>query len=443
MQSVIWPTDTLRPGATGGSKPATEWLKLLVDANNSNAPAVTLRLYTPDSPDGKELAVDASGFAPMFIIKPPPKNRTYWLSFDRRRCALRYGRGYHMEETVEKTWTLDLESNDSRGLSAGDKAALQKLFGRTVKMGYLKITGATPGMGEDRQGGLQDAVDTVEFDPLPLVSDLPIKVLDSSKVTLAALDAPKEERYMFSADLPAACKVLYDNVAAGSTPTSWALQLCIGVQLHLLLTAVCAVGADVVLDEKLAKAISHSIDKDFGYLRITLGPEGGDGPGIPYVLEIWPGGSRSPIHNHGGVCAVIKVLRGSIEVALHNKIEFMVPEPGKEDTSRHPNAQLEELKLEPLKVATLVKGDVTWMDKNWFQCHRLHNTSDQRGDFCATIQCYKYDDEDRVRWPGFDFLSQDRGIGFFDPESDMSYSEMRKKVLEEYKNGSKDTPTSE
>jgi hypothetical protein len=168
--------------------------------------------------------------------------------------------------------------------------------------GYLKITGATPGMGEDRQGGLQDAVDTVEFDPLPLVSDLPIKVLDSSKVTLAALDAPKEERYMFSADLPAACKVLYDNVAgrinhtakvcmlcrgkiraigrqarpwcnaclssllhasathaAGSTPTSWALQLCIGVQLHLLLTAVCAVGADVVLDEKLAKAISHSI----------------------------------------------------------------------------------------------------------------------------------------------------------------------------------------
>jgi hypothetical protein len=70
----------------------------------------------------------------MFIIKPPPKNRTYWLSFDRRRCALRYGRGYHMEETVEKTWTLDLESNDSRGLSAGDKAALQKLFGRTVKM---------------------------------------------------------------------------------------------------------------------------------------------------------------------------------------------------------------------------------------------------------------------------------------------------------------------
>jgi hypothetical protein len=61
MQSVIWPTDTLRPGATGGSKPATEWLKLLVDANNSNAPAVTLRLYTPDSPDGKELAVDASG----------------------------------------------------------------------------------------------------------------------------------------------------------------------------------------------------------------------------------------------------------------------------------------------------------------------------------------------------------------------------------------------
>jgi hypothetical protein len=42
-------------------------------------------------------------------------------------------------------------------------------------------------------------------------------------------------------------------------------------------------------------------------------------------------------------------------------------------------------------------------------------------DLSLPMYC-RYDDEDRVRWPGFDFLSQDRGIGFFDPESDMSYS---------------------
>ncbi len=63
-------------------------------------------------------------------------------------------------------------------------------------------------------------------------------------------------------------------------------------------------GANVVLDDELAAAISYSIktpgkalheklkkkDPEFGYLRVVLGPELGDGPGVPYVLEIWPGG---------------------------------------------------------------------------------------------------------------------------------------------------------
>lgn len=63
-------------------------------------------------------------------------------------------------------------------------------------------------------------------------------------------------------------------------------------------------GANVVLDDELAAAISYSIktpgkalheklkgkDEAFGYLRVVLGPELGDGPGVPYVLEIWPGG---------------------------------------------------------------------------------------------------------------------------------------------------------
>ena len=43
------------------------------------------------------------------------------------------------------------------------------------------------------------------------------------------------------------------------------------------------------------------------YLRVTLGQSVGNSPGIPYVLEIWPSGHYSPIHNHGGCNAVIKV----------------------------------------------------------------------------------------------------------------------------------------
>ena len=42
---------------------------------------------------------------------------------------------------------------------------------------------------------------------------------------------------------------------------------------------------------------------------------------MPYVLEIWPGGNGSPIHNHGGACAIIKVLFGCLSVNLFNKLK--------------------------------------------------------------------------------------------------------------------------
>jgi hypothetical protein len=52
------------------------------------------------------------------------------------------------------------------------------------------------------------------------------------------------------------------------------------------------------------------------YLRITLGRNNGESPGVPYVMEIWPSGHYSPIHNHAGANAIIRVLHGSIHVKL-------------------------------------------------------------------------------------------------------------------------------
>ena len=54
-------------------------------------------------------------------------------------------------------------------------------------------------------------------------------------------------------------------------------------------------------------------------MRVTLGTHRGFSPGIPYVLEIWPGGCESPIHNHGNAYAVIKVLHGAIKVTIYKK----------------------------------------------------------------------------------------------------------------------------
>lgn len=46
------------------------------------------------------------------------------------------------------------------------------------------------------------------------------------------------------------------------------------------------------------------------YLRVTVGDNSsGASPGCsPYVLEVWPAGHSSPVHNHGSSFVVMKVL---------------------------------------------------------------------------------------------------------------------------------------
>jgi hypothetical protein len=48
------------------------------------------------------------------------------------------------------------------------------------------------------------------------------------------------------------------------------------------------------------------------YIRVSVGLPSGCSPGIPYVLEIWPPGHFSPIHNHGNAFGIVRMLHGSI-----------------------------------------------------------------------------------------------------------------------------------
>ncbi|GLI60050.1 hypothetical protein VaNZ11_001902 [Volvox africanus] len=337
-------------------------------------------------------------------VTVPPDNRTYWLSYDRAHLRIKYGKGYHMEETTEFIWDLSDQLTPEE---------IEDLFGNQVKMATFTCR---QGWSQATGGGVEDSRAFVEFDRLPLTRNPPPKVKDSSTLTLEDLD---EQDYTFSADLPGACQILYKNVA----------------------------GASMLLDDKLVKAIKYSIEtpgktlsnklaekpKEFGYLRVTLGTQRGDGPGIPYVLEIWPGTSKSPIHNHGNVCAVIKVLHGSIDVDVYNKLTELL-EHHKADPSREQVISSDTPPV-PITSVHLEKGDVTWMDSNWYQCHQLINPAEQRGDFCATIQCYKYDDQDRVVWPGFDYIeatNHDDLVHLFEPDSDFTYGDMKYKVLKEY-----------
>jgi len=145
------------------------------------------------------------------------------------------------------------------------------------------------------------------------------------------------------------------------------------------------------------------------YLRITLGENNGESPGIPYVMEIWPVGHFSPIHNHGGSSAIIRVLNGSIQVGLF------------------PFLSLDE--LTPFATADFTKDDITWISPSLNQVHQLKNLESNK-DTCITIQCYMYEDTDTTHYDYFDYLGDKQGQ--FDPDSDMEFIEFKKTMKAEW-----------
>ncbi len=151
------------------------------------------------------------------------------------------------------------------------------------------------------------------------------------------------------------------------------------------------------------------------YLRITLNENNGESPGIPYVMEIWPAGHYSPVHNHGGANAVIRVLSGAIRVKLFAFLGG--PSFGE---------------------ATFQEGDVTWISPTLNQVHQLENPDQPAAGTntnklpCITIQCYMYDAEDKAHYDYFDYLDQAGKIQQFDPNSDMDFVEFKDTIRTEW-----------
>jgi len=133
------------------------------------------------------------------------------------------------------------------------------------------------------------------------------------------------------------------------------------------------------------------------YLRITLGENNGESPGVPYVMEVWPPGHYSPVHNHGGSSAVIRVLSGAINVSL---FPFLGA-------------------AEAFAQASFKKEDVTWISPALNQVHQLKNLSTT--DTCITIQCYMYETSDTKHYDYFDYLDADQAVHKFEPDSDMDF----------------------
>jgi hypothetical protein len=149
------------------------------------------------------------------------------------------------------------------------------------------------------------------------------------------------------------------------------------------------------------------------YLRITLGQNNGESPGIPYVMEIWPVGHYSPIHSHSSANAVIRVLHGSINVSLF------------------PFLCATKSGVPPFAKANFEKGDITWISNTLNQVHQLRNLPTNQ-DTCITIQCYMYDEDDSQHYDYFDYIDENGKKQQYTPDSDMDFISFKRLMKSEY-----------
>jgi hypothetical protein len=312
----------------------------------------------------------------------PAKNVFYWVSLDSQHQAIKFGIGEARPETVKFAYNL---LTDSPNLQ--EPESYKKFFESlsTIK----NISNIKP----------------IKLLRDPIINPVPLKIKRIDELTMSDI---AECKYMPNAFL---------------TQTNQQLFNCIS-------------GKNFVLDDDyfpyFSKAIQHSIvtegcwcykkllekSSEFNpdkpnlyetYLRITLGRNSGESPGIPYVMEIWPSNHYSPIHSHADSNAVIRVLHGSINVTL---FPFLGA-------------------TEPFGNSDFEKDDITWLSPELNQIHQLRNNTD---DVCITIQCYMYDANNEKHYDYFDYLDDNKKIVQYEPDSDSDFVKFKEIIRSEWNN---------
>ena len=304
------------------------------------------------------------------------KNASYWFSLDSQNQRLTAGIGEARKETAVYSYQFPADQNK--------KLFLESLV--SVKVENLQVTRL-----------LRD----------PITRSVPLVVKGTDELTM---DALASGLYLPKANLSLTSQKLYECIAGKqfvlntpdfpeftqaiehsiATPGKWCYEL---------------------LKQKSTEFDKDKPNEKETYLRITLGENNGESPGIPYVMEIWPVGHYSPIHNHGGASAVIRVLNGSINVSL---FPFLSGDA-----------------VEPFAKADFVKEDITWISPELNQVHQLKNLEGNK-DTCITIQCYMYEEDNKKHYDYFDYLDESGAKQQFEPNSDMDFVEFKKLMKKEW-----------
>ena len=362
--------------------------------------------FAPESGDSLPLvfSVEAGGMGIFYEGEKTPiaytteqgvdvgRKQTYWISINKNLSTIKCGTGYVINALTQLEYTA----------ADGDT----KFEGMIDNLKTIASSGVNP----------RDTKMELVYWKYPVTVDLPPLVVANSEITLANLDTDNKTVVQNLSD---ECQKLFANVAGSNiqlnTPDFPDFSEAIDYSIR---TKGCV--CYNMLKSKVSEFSGEGAPKNDAnetYLRVTLGTNKGDSPGVPYVMEIWPGGHYSPVHNHSNANAVIKVLHGSLTTFWFKSLE-------KEDDVPYTSAQCKS-------------GDVTWLSDRQFQTHRLFNhnvgNNNEPGPPCVTVQCYMYNDEDDQHYEYFDYLDDvTKETKQFEPNSDWDYLEFKQLLFAEY-----------
>ncbi|KAK6522771.1 hypothetical protein TWF281_002207 [Arthrobotrys megalospora] len=384
---------------------ATESVEFLVKTEGTLYPMLALKITKSEvvfsKKDGddeetilKHIEVRAGGNLVTSAIAPS-EGLVYWLSIDRSNRILRYGKHYISKRLTFAEVRLD-DQTEVASLAPDARVAEGEWL---EKLTYIETN-------EDGMPGSEPRIFR-----LPVTVDLPPLVVPNDMVSLRELDLATVTT---SANLPEACQRLYQNVAgkgvalesSGFKDLALAIDKSVttaGYWGHSKLKTKCN-DPNNITDEEF----------QYKYLRVTIGLNLGNSPGIPYVMEVWPPGHKSVIHDHGDACAVIRVLSGKIQCTWYDALIS-----GTDPNPLGPPVQLQ-------------KDQITWLGKNQYQVHALENTQKET---CVTLQCYQFPKGDNVHVEKFRYIDVTKKTKEpFKPNSDCTFEEFCGYMEWEWKN---------
>ena len=374
---------------------------LLFKQENNKTPCI-FYIYNQDKTDGLKIeftleSVSITEISSKKILEHPLNNKGltnnngayYWFSIDSQNQRLYTGIGEARLDTIIYKY-LYKNNNKGEEFFEKDKQFLKSLV------------------------SIQIATESTSIIPMrllrdPITQNVPLFVKDTNELTMTDI---AEGSFLPDSNLSLTSQILYNSISGKKfvlndndfPDFSKAIEYSI---------ATPGMWCNKKLKEKSTEFSKDTPNLLETYLRITLGENNGESPGIPYVMEIWPVNHYSPIHSHAEADAIIRVLHGEINVTLY------------------PYLCAEKDGVKPFGVANFKEGDITWISPTLNQIHKLKNL-ETNTDTCITIQCYMYNKSNKTHYDYFDYIDDFGQMQQYEPDSDMNFIEFKELMKKEW-----------